>query len=37
MILFTRAKNGARGKADTNMVMKPYWMTISRYSSNRES
>ena len=37
MMLFTRANNGARGKAETNIVMKPYWMTISRYSSNSES
>ena len=37
MMLLARAKKGARGKAETNMVMKPYWMTISRYSSNRES
>ena len=26
-ILFARAKNGARGKAATKMVMKPNWIT----------
>ena len=31
-MLFKRAKKGARGKAQENMVMNPNWMTISRYS-----
>ena len=30
--MFKRAKKGARGKAQENMVMNPNWMTISRYS-----
>ena len=29
------ARRGARGKAQTKMVMKPNWTTISRYSANR--
>ena len=27
--LFSRAKKGARGKAATKRVMKPYWITVS--------
>ncbi|KAH3736773.1 hypothetical protein DPMN_043346 [Dreissena polymorpha] len=27
MMLLSRAKNGARGKAATNMVTNPYWIT----------
>lgn len=34
-ILFSRAKNGASGKAATKMVTKPYCKTISKYSGNR--
>ena len=30
--MFKRAKRGARGKAQENMVMNPNWITISRYS-----
>lgn len=37
MMLLRRAKSGARGKAAENMVTKPYWITSSRYSSNRAS
>ena len=35
IMLLIRAKKGARGKAETKIVTKPYWITISRYSSNR--
>ena len=30
-MLLRRARRGARGKAQAKMVMKPNWMTISRY------
>ena len=35
-ILLMRAKKGATGKVQANRVMKPNWMTISRYSWKRK-
>ena len=32
ILAVNKAKSGARGKAQTKIVIKPYWITISRYS-----
>jgi hypothetical protein len=31
-MLLIRANNGARGKAATNIVTKPYWITEKEYN-----
>jgi hypothetical protein len=33
-MLLSKARRGAKGKAETKRVTKPYWIIISRYSSN---